>query len=97
MSWIALSFSNWLLMLGFDFDIPVASGLLVSVAVGVALILPAAPSGIGVFEAAVIAALAAYDIPREEALSYALVLHALNFFPFLVAGPVAMGRRRRNG
>jgi glycosyltransferase 2 family protein len=94
-SWIVLSLSNWLLMLGFDFDISVASGLLVSVAVGAALILPAAPSGIGVFEAATIAALAAYDIPREEALSYALVLHALNFFPFVVAGPIALGLRPR--
>jgi uncharacterized protein (TIRG00374 family) len=95
LSWIVLSLSNWLLMLGFDFDISVTSGLLVSVAVGAALILPAAPSGIGVFEAATIAALAAYDIPREEALSYALVLHALNFFPFLVAGPFVLGRRAR--
>jgi glycosyltransferase 2 family protein len=90
-SWVALSLSNWLLMLGFDFEISFVSGLLVSVATGVALILPAAPSGIGVYEAATIAALAAYDVPKEEALSYALVLHALNFVPFLIAGPIALG------
>ena len=40
-----LSLSNWLLMVGFDFDLSLAAGLLVAVAVGVALILPAAPPG----------------------------------------------------
>ncbi|MGH3994599.1 MAG: lysylphosphatidylglycerol synthase domain-containing protein, partial [Pseudonocardiaceae bacterium] len=98
LSWIVLSLSNWLLMLGFDFDLSPVAGLLISVAVGVVLILPTAPSGIGLFEFATVEALAAYDIPREQALSYALVLHALNFFPFLVAGPFALaggGRRVR--
>jgi uncharacterized protein (TIRG00374 family) len=89
-SWIALSLSNWLLMLGFDLGLSPAAGLLVSVAVGVAMILPASPAALGAFEAATVVALDAYGVPRSEALSYALVLHALNVVPFLVAGPVAL-------
>jgi glycosyltransferase 2 family protein len=89
-SWIALSLSNWLLMLGFDLGLSPAAGLLVSVAVGVAMILPASPAALGAFEAATVIALDAYGVPRSEALSYALVLHALNLVPFLVAGPLAL-------
>jgi hypothetical protein len=89
-SWIALSLSNWLLMLGFDLGLSPAAGLLVSVAVGVAMVLPASPAALGAFEAATVVALDAYGVPRSEALSYALVLHALNLVPFLVAGPLAL-------
>jgi uncharacterized membrane protein YbhN (UPF0104 family) len=53
-------------------------------------VLPAAPGALGVFEAAVVLALAAYDVPRAQALSYAFVLHAANFFPYLVAGAIAL-------
>ena len=89
-SWIALSLSNWLLMLGFDLGLSPVAGLLVSVAVGVAMVLPASPAALGAFEAATVVALDAYGVPRSEALSYALVLHALNLVPFLVAGPIAL-------
>ena len=54
---------------------------------GLGLILPASPAAVGVFEAAVLVALKAYGVPESRALSYALVLHALNFFPYIVAGP----------
>jgi glycosyltransferase 2 family protein len=84
------SISFWLVTLSFDLDLPVVSGLLVLTAVGLSLILPAGPGSVGVFEAAVIVALRAYDVPQAEALSYALVLHAVNFFPYIVAGAVAV-------
>jgi uncharacterized membrane protein YbhN (UPF0104 family) len=59
--------------------------------------LPAAPGALGVFEAAVVVALDAYDVAASTALSYAFALHALNFFPYLVAGAIAVRftRRRR--
>jgi glycosyltransferase 2 family protein len=90
LSWVLLSFSFWLVTLCFDLDLPVVSGLLVLTAVGLSLVLPAGPASVGVFEAAVIVALGAYDVPRADALTYAIVLHALNFFPYLIAGAVAV-------
>jgi uncharacterized membrane protein YbhN (UPF0104 family) len=89
-SWLVLSLSNWLVMLGFDLGLSPAAGLLVAVATAVALILPASPGGLGVFEAATVVALDAYGVPTSQAVSYALVLHALNFVPYIVAGPFAM-------
>lgn len=89
-SWLVTSLSFWLATLAFDLDVSPAAGLLVLTAVGLAFVLPAAPGALGVFEAAVVLALAAYDVPRAEALSYALALHAINFFPYLAAGAVAL-------
>lgn len=95
-SWLVLSLSNWFAMLAFDLGLSPVAGLLVAVATAVAMILPASPGGLGVFEAATVVALDSYGVPTSEAVSYALVLHALNFVPFLVAGPLALrgGRLR---
>jgi hypothetical protein len=35
-------------------------------------------------------ALLPYDVDRPTALSYALVLHALNVFPFIIVGYLAL-------
>jgi glycosyltransferase 2 family protein len=89
-SWLVLSLSNWFVMLGFDLGLSPVAGLLVAVAGAVAMILPASPGALGVFEAATVVALDSYGVPTSQAVSYALVLHALNFVPFVIAGPFAM-------
>jgi uncharacterized protein (TIRG00374 family) len=89
-SWILVAVSFWLVTLAFGLGLPVAAGLLALAAVGLAMVLPAAPAALGVFEAAVVLALSAYDVPRSEALSYAFLLHALNLFPYLIAGAIAV-------
>ena len=89
-SWLFFALSFWLVMLCFDFGLAFGAGLLVVIATGFSLALPAAPAGLGVFEAATVVALAAYDVPKSEALSYALVLHAFTIVPFLVAGALVL-------
>jgi glycosyltransferase 2 family protein len=88
--WILTSVSFWLLTLAFDLELPLVSGVLILAAVGFSVILPAAPGALGVFEAATVVALAAYDISASEALSYAFTLHAVNLIPYIVAGAVAV-------
>jgi glycosyltransferase 2 family protein len=97
LSWVVAATSFWLATLAFDLDLPPVAGLLILAAVGLSMILPAAPASLGVFEAAVVLALAAYDVPRSEALSYAFVLHALNLFPYLAAGAIAVRFTRPAG
>jgi uncharacterized membrane protein YbhN (UPF0104 family) len=75
-------------MLAFDLHLSFVAALLTTVAIGLAFVVPAAPAAIGVFEAAAIASTKAYGVPQSEALAYALVLHALNFFPYVLAGLV---------
>ena len=90
-SWVVLAISYWILMNAFALDLPPVAGVLVTVAINLSLVLPSSPAALGVFEAATIIALRAFDIPQAEALSYALVLHLLNLVPFLLIGAVLLG------
>jgi glycosyltransferase 2 family protein len=89
-SWLVIALSIWSLMVGFGLHLSFLAALLATVAVGLAFIVPAAPSAIGVFEAAAIAATKAYGVPQSQGLAYALALHALNLFPFIAAGLVLL-------
>jgi uncharacterized protein (TIRG00374 family) len=90
-SWVVLGFSFWILTAALHLDVPVVAGMLVVVAINLSLVLPSSPAALGVFEAATIVALRAFDVPQAEALSYALVLHLLNLVPFLVIGAALLG------
>ena len=94
LSWVVLGLSFWCLMVGFDFGLSAVAGQLAVVATGLSHLLPSAPAAVGVFEAAAIVALGAYGIPQTQALSYALVVHALNVVPFLLAGLLVLNLRR---
>jgi uncharacterized protein (TIRG00374 family) len=93
-SWLVIATSYWVLMFGFDLDLPFTAGLLVAITTGLGMIIPSAPGAVGVFEAATLVALGAYGVPNSQALSYALVLHALNTLPYLIAGAVILGNDR---
>jgi uncharacterized protein (TIRG00374 family) len=90
LSWLAVAASFWLITVGFDLGVGFSGGLLVVVATNLALVVPSLPAGVGIFEAATIISLKAYGIGPSEALSCAVVIHALNFFPFVIAGLVAL-------
>jgi uncharacterized protein (TIRG00374 family) len=90
-SWVMLGVSYWILTKAFSLDLPLVAGLLVTVAINLSLVLPSSPAALGVFEAATIVALRAFDVPQAEALSYALVLHLLNLVPFLLIGAALLG------
>lgn len=93
LSWVLLGVSAWLAMLGFHLGLSLAAGMLVTIAVNLAMILPSSPAAVGVFEASVLVALDAYGVTKESALGYALVLHVLNVAPVLVVGLVVLHRR----
>jgi uncharacterized protein (TIRG00374 family) len=89
-SWLLLAVSGWFLLLGTEIDAGFEAALLVLIATNLVLVLPSSPAGIGTFEAAAVLALAPYGINREQALSYALVLHALNALPYVAVGYFAL-------
>jgi uncharacterized protein (TIRG00374 family) len=85
-SWLVFALAFWLVAIGFDLDIGYVGGLLVVVTTSLVLVVPALPGAIGTFEAATVVGLRAYGVNDSEALAYAVVLHALNLFPFIVIG-----------
>jgi glycosyltransferase 2 family protein len=96
-SWIVLGVSYWLVLVAFDLHLSPLAGELVVIGIGLAMILPSSPGAIGVFEAATVVVLKAYGVDNSVALSYALLLHALNVIPlFAVALGAFATRRLRN-
>jgi uncharacterized protein (TIRG00374 family) len=93
-SWLVLAGSSWCVLRSFHLGLSPVAGLVTVIAWNLAAILPSSPAGLGVFEAAVVAALGAYDVSRSSALTVALVLHALNFVPFIVVGALALSAPR---
>ena len=90
LSWLVLAVGFWLVTIAFDLGLSLLAGLLVVIAVGLGMVLPSSPAALGVFEGATVLALSAYGIPDSQAVSYALVLHALNALPFLVLAPLLL-------
>lgn len=85
-AWLASSLCAYLVAVAFRLHVDFAAGILVMVAIGLGMILPAAPASVGVFEGATLIALRAFHLGRSIALPYALVLHLVNFVPFVLVG-----------
>ena len=95
LSWLVLGVGFWFVTVAFHFHLSYLAGLLVVVGIGLSLTLPSSPAALGVFEGATVVCLGAYGVGDSRALSYALVLHALNFLPFLLLAPFILRRPRR--
>ena len=85
-SWMLTALCAYFVSLAFHLHLPFACGVLVAVAIGLSMLLPSAPAAVGVFEGAALIALKAYGLPKSTILPYALVLHAVNFVPFVLVG-----------
>jgi uncharacterized protein (TIRG00374 family) len=95
-AWLLSMLCAYLLTLAFHLHVPFAASVLVMVAIGLAMILPSPPAAVGVFEGATLIALHAYGLNLSTALPYALVLHLVNFVPFVVTGPLLLHYNARH-
>ncbi len=95
-SWVVFGISNWCVLEGFSLGLSPLAGILISIALSLAMILPSSPASVGVFEAAVLIALKPYGVPKSEGFSVALVLHLLNLIPYLAAGIVCLRLEARS-
>lgn len=88
--WGVAGLAVWSLFPAFDLSADSAAPWLVLVANTFALAVPSSSGSIGVYEASVQVALVAYGVTKSAALSYALALHAVNFFPVILSGLLAV-------
>jgi hypothetical protein len=84
--WLTAATTYFVLMQAFALHLPFAAAVLVLGALGVSAIIPSSPGYIGVFHAATILALAPFGVEKRLALSYAIVLHGLNYLTLLALG-----------
>lgn len=94
-TWLVAGLAALLLFPAFELDAGSLAPWLLLVANSFALVVPSSPGTVGVYEASIQVSLVAYGISSSAALSLALVLHAINFFPVIAIGALAWVWLRR--
>lgn len=84
--WIVMGLSNYFVFLAFGFDLPIAASYVLLVVVSVSILIPSSPGFVGVYHAGTVWTLMQYQISKEQALSFAIVLHAAQYIPITVMG-----------
>jgi uncharacterized protein (TIRG00374 family) len=88
--WFLLALSVWTAMHAAHLDLPLVASWVVLAFLGLGVSLPSSPGFVGVIQAATVLALALFAVPRAEALSFSLLLHASQFFPITAVGLVCL-------
>lgn len=84
--WITATLPIDLVLRGFGIHLPLAASFFIMVLLVFAVMVPAAPGYIGTFHVACYTGLAAFRVPDSQAISIALVIHGVGFFPVILAG-----------
>lgn len=80
--WVFLGVSGWIVAQGMNIPLSLTQAVLLILAtIFVATSVPAVPGAIGTFEAAMVYTMGLFDVDRNLAFPYALVMHALLFLP----------------
>lgn len=83
------TFAVWpvdLLLRSFGIDLPVTASMFIMVFLVFAVMVPASPGYVGTYHAACVYGLMAFNVQMEKALSVALIIHGVNFFPVTLLG-----------
>ncbi|MBU1880128.1 MAG: flippase-like domain-containing protein, partial [Chloroflexi bacterium] len=83
--WVLTVLMDYWLLLAMGIHVPLTAAWLLNVFVQVGVRVPSLPASIGVFHYMTIVALGLFGVNESLALSYALVLHVLIFFPPSIA------------
>ena len=85
-TWTVSVASMYVLMLAFDPNPKWFIGMLANCAIALGVALPSAPAGLGLWEAATVAALTMAEVPAEMALAFAILSHLASFISLAVLG-----------
>lgn len=84
--WLLFALAVWTGLRAANLDLPGVAAWTVLAFLGLGVSLPSSPGFVGVVQAAGVLALALFGVPRTDALSFALLLHASQFFPVTLVG-----------
>jgi len=85
--WVVMGLSNYFVLLAFGWsNLPIAASFVILVVVSILITVPASPGFIGVYHYGTVLSLGFYGIPKEQALSCALVMHATQFLVVTLVG-----------
>lgn len=83
-----------LILRSFGIVLPINGSLFILIFLVFGVMVPASPGYVGTYHIVCVTALKAFNIQSEKALSIALVLHGIGFFPVILAGAWHMWREK---
>ena len=97
--WIAMSWMLWvtmyyIMLLPLYPHMPYYMAMFTTGVLAMGIAIPAAPGGLGVYEASVVGALAIFGIKPAMSLAYALLMHFMNFLITGILGFIELVRSR---
>ena len=84
--WFCYGYVFQLGLQAFDFSLPWTAPLVLLVITTIAVLVPSSPGYVGTYHYLCQLALGLFGVPESEALTFALVVHGLNFLPILIVG-----------
>lgn len=84
--WVTAIWPIDFLLKAFNINLPITAAMFILVFLVFAVMVPASPGYVGTYHAACMYGLMAFNVSKEQALSVALVIHAVNFFPVILVG-----------
>lgn len=92
--WAAATWPIDMMLRAFDIQLPISAAMFIMVFLVFAVMVPAAPGFIGTYHTACVYGLMAFNVSKEKALSIALVMHGISFFPVILVGFMCLWRGR---
>ena len=92
LAWIIPALTAWTMLRAVGLPLPLVAGWTVLAFVGIGISIPSAPAYIGVFHWAAILALGIFDVPHDDAVGYAILLHAAGTIPITIVGWIVLLR-----
>jgi uncharacterized protein (TIRG00374 family) len=86
--WALTLLSFYLIACDLGIQIPACAYLFIVSAGTFGMIIPSTSANIGVYHAVAMGALMIFSVSREQALSFAIIAHALDFFPGVLTGGI---------
>jgi uncharacterized protein (TIRG00374 family) len=77
--WSAMAMCNYIMFLAFSFSLSWVAAFVLLIIVDLGLMIPTAPGFVGSFQFFFIVGLALFGVGREQALSFAILSHAVQF------------------
>jgi uncharacterized protein (TIRG00374 family) len=90
--WCLAAGTTFAIMLAFHLPVPAATAVLLEAVLSLGMVIPSSPGYLGVYHFLAVQTLAPFGVPSSTALSFAVILHLLNFGSLSLGGLVCLAR-----
>ncbi len=92
-AWSAWGAAAWLVARSVGIDLSLLETAFVAAVMNLGVAIPSSPGFVGTYQWLAVASLGLFDVPREDALAFAILVQAVWFVPTTIVGGALIARR----